>query len=150
MGLREDITRKIGRKRAEIADLHSQVKVAESYVQALEDTLKMLPREQSPASVANGNGAAHGLRKQSMTGRAYGALRAAGGPMHITEILKAIGKPVNRVNRSGLASSLAVYARKGEIFTKTAPNTFGLAGRDEASEQGDGLFAEGMNEPAGG
>jgi len=46
--------------------------------------------------------------------------------MHITELLEAIGKPGDRMNRSALGGSIAAYVRKGEIFTRPAPNTFGL------------------------
>jgi hypothetical protein len=30
------------------------------------------------------------------------------------------------MNRSALSGSIAAYVRKGEIFTRPAPNTFGL------------------------
>ena len=145
MGLREDLQRKIIRKRAEIDDLKGQVRAGEAYVQALEDTLKMLPREMVVQSAISGNGSASGLRKNSETGRAYRVLQKAGTPMHITDILGAMGKAINRQNRAGLASSLSAYARRGEIFTRPAPNTFALIG---GAEQ-DTLFAEGRNEPPG-
>jgi hypothetical protein len=42
------------------------------------------------------------------------------------EILKALGKPSDKEHRMSLAGTLSGYARDGKVFTKTAPNTFGL------------------------
>jgi hypothetical protein len=53
-------------------------------------------------------------------------LKAAGSPMPIIEILKGIGQPQDNKHRVSLAGTLSGYAKKGRIFTKTAPNTFGL------------------------
>jgi hypothetical protein len=46
--------------------------------------------------------------------------------MHINEILKALGSPVDSKHKLSLGGSLANYVRKGQIFTRPAPNTFGL------------------------
>ena len=37
-----------------------------------------------------------------------------------------MGKKVTRDTKASLAGSLAAYVRKGEIFTRPAPNTYGL------------------------
>ena len=47
-------------------------------------------------------------------------------PVHISDLLQALGKEANRENRASVTSSLAAYVRRGEIFTRPAPNTFGL------------------------
>jgi hypothetical protein len=129
MGLREDLQKKIERKKQEISDLEGQIKEAKSYVQALEDTLKMLPREG-----ANDGSAAAFLRPHSALAKARDAIRKAGRPLHITELLQAVGKPVNRTNRSGLSGSIGAYYRRGEIFTRPAPNTYGLVELGQAGE----------------
>jgi hypothetical protein len=49
-----------------------------------------------------------------------------GDPVHITTLLAEIGLEINRDTRASLAGSLAGYVRRGEIFTRPAPNTFGL------------------------
>ena len=82
--------------------------------------LKMLPREGSMR-------AADALRAGSEMARTRDAIRAAGTPLHVSDILAAIGKENTKKNRVALAGSLAGYVRKGMIFTKPAPNTFGLA-----------------------
>jgi hypothetical protein len=46
--------------------------------------------------------------------------------MHITEILKALNEPVDKKHRLSLSGSLSSYVRNSQIFTRPAPNTFGL------------------------
>lgn len=129
MELRRDIQKKIDRKRQEIQDLHVKLKETESYVQALEDTLKMLPRDG-----ANDGGAEKFLRAGSNLALARDAIRDAGRPLHVKEILTALGRPLDRPNRAGLSGSIGAYVRKGEIFTRPAPNTYGLVELTQASE----------------
>jgi hypothetical protein len=121
MGFREDLNRRIERKKGEIAELETQIRLAKEYLQALEDTLKLLPRDGSDdaSSVTV-------LRPGTALAKARDAIRAAGRPMHIVELLNAIGKGASRNERAGLSGTLAAYVRRGEIFTRPAPNTFGL------------------------
>ena len=121
MGLREDLLKKIERKQQEIMDLEGQLKEARSYRQALEDMLKLLPRDG-----VNTGSAGQFLRPGSGLAKAREAILKDGQPLHITALLKALGRPLDRINRSGLSGSLAAYVRKGEIFTRPAPNTYGL------------------------
>jgi len=121
MGMREELAKRIERKRAEIAELELQAKQALSYIQALEDTLKMLPRDG-----ANTGEATQILRPNSAVAKAYEVLKLAGTPLHLTDLLRAINKEPSRANQGALNSSLSTYVRKGEIFTRTAPNTYGL------------------------
>jgi hypothetical protein len=126
MGFREDLARRIERKRAEIVELEMQVRIAKEYLQALEDTFKLVPKDAS-----NGDGEAE-LRPNTALSKARDAIRAAGRPMHLTELLTAIGKGQSRNERAGLSGTLAAYVRRGEIFTRPAPNTFGLIGMKAA------------------
>lgn len=121
MGIREDLQKKIERKLQEISDLEGQLKEARSYKQALEDTLKLLPRQG-----ANEGRAGQMLRPGSGLAKSREAILKSGKPLHVNDLLKALGRPQDRVNRSGLSGSLAAYVRKGEIFTRPAPNTYGL------------------------
>lgn len=121
MGIREDLVRKIERKRAEIAELETTARLAREYLQALEDTLKMIPKDPS-----NGSNSFATLRPGSALAKARDAIRKAARPMHVTELLEAIGKGTSRNERAGLSGTLAAYVRRGEIFTRPAPNTFGL------------------------
>ncbi len=121
MGLREELQKRIDRKQQEITDLELQIREVRSYVQALQDSLKLVPRDYS-------SGTASGtiLRQGSYLYQAREAIKKAGYPLHVTDILKAIGKPADKKNKLSLAGSLSGYARKEEIFSRPAPNTFGL------------------------
>jgi hypothetical protein len=58
-----------------------------------------------------------------------------GRPLHITEILKGLGKEDTKSNRTSTAGSLGAYARKNRIFTRGAsPNTFGLIETGESKQ----------------
>jgi hypothetical protein len=49
-----------------------------------------------------------------------------GRPVHIDDLLQALGRDNTREAKASLGSSLAAYVRREEIFTRPAPNTFGL------------------------
>jgi hypothetical protein len=121
MNERRKIEDKLRRKEQEIAALEDQIKEAKVYVGALQDVLKLLPRdsdtEANPDTI---------LRAGSLVAQARNVIRARGMPVHVDEILRIIGRDVNRENKAALSGSLAAYVRRGEIFTRPAPNTYGL------------------------
>lgn len=128
MGIRNNFERLINKKQDEIAALELQVREARAYVQALQDSMKFLPRD--------GEGATeYTLRPGTALARARDAIKAAGAPLPIADILKAIGKPQDKKNRVSLTGTLSGYAKDGKIFTKTAPNTFGLREFGSASSE---------------
>ena len=55
--------------------------------------------------------------------------------MHIQDILRGIGKEVTPENRASLGGSLAAYVRRGEIFSRPAPNTFALLSATASEEE---------------
>jgi len=120
MDVREGIGRRITAKRKEMADLELKLREAAAYIKALEDALKMINGEDA------GSGTASTTRSESDVGRSREALKASSKPLHVSELLKAIGKTDDKRNRISLAGTLAGYARRKHIFTRTAPNTFGL------------------------
>jgi hypothetical protein len=130
MGFREDVARRIEKKRAEIDGLEVELLAARAYLQALEDMHKIAARESPAASaplfIGDRNRAAPSFRAGSMTGAAYEAIKSAGRPLHVNVLLSAIGRAVTRQERSAVSGTLAAYVRKGEVFTRPAPNTFGL------------------------
>jgi hypothetical protein len=121
MNERRKIEERLRRKEQEIQGLEDQIKEARVYIQALQDVLKLLPRdadaEGSPDTV---------LRAGSLVAQARTTIKARGGALHVDEILRILGKEVNRENKAALSGSLAAYVRRGEIFTRPAPNTYGL------------------------
>jgi hypothetical protein len=132
MGFREDLFKRIEKKRAEIAALEGDLRTGKAYLQALEDTYKLVSKGAGTGSTEQ---SAPTFRAGSMLGAAYEAIKKAGRPLHVNELLPAIGRSVSRADRSALSGTLAAYVRKGEVFTRPAPNTFGLV--DFAAPDGD-------------
>lgn len=120
MNERRKIEERLRKKEHEINDLEAQVRNARIYVQALQDVLKMLPRPVEPAATSGT------LRPGSNMAKVRDFILQHGRPVHISELLKGLGLPASRESRASLSGSLAAYVRKGEIFTRPAPNTFGL------------------------
>jgi hypothetical protein len=120
MGARESLQKLIDRKLAEIDRLEAQLRDARVYVQAVQDSFKLLPREENDAISSKE------LRPGSALAQVQEFLRREGTPQHISAILEFLGKPVDKQNRVSLSGSLGGYARDRRIFTKAGPNTFGL------------------------
>lgn len=138
MNERRKIEDRLRKKEQELHAYEEQAKAARIYIQALQDVLKMLPKapdaEVSAQAVLRPGGAV-ALARQVILSR--------GEPVHISNLLSALEKEPNRENRASLTSSLSAYVRRGEIFTRSAPNTFGLIelGHDSFVEGDDGLPA---------
>jgi hypothetical protein len=133
MGVREDYFRRIEKKRAEVDEMRMKLRMEERYLEAMLDTYKILPRSDSNGSAPNA------FRRGSGASKAYEALKRVGHPMHVKELAQAIGLKLDRASTQGLASAIRLYLMKGEIFTKPAPNTYGLVEFGE-SEQGVNLL----------
>lgn len=116
MNERRKIENTLHKKEEEIQFLEARLKEARVYAQALQDVLKILPR--TSESVA--------LRPGSAMAQARIAILNAKKPVHINALLEELGKDGTREARASLTSSLAAYVRRGEIFTRSAPNTYGL------------------------
>jgi hypothetical protein len=125
--VRKGIQRKIELKRKEVADLELKIRDAQSYIRALEDTLRIVDGEEI---AENGT---RGTRADSDVGKSQDALKRAGKPLHITEILKVIGKPDDKRSRISLGGTLAGYVHRGRIFTRPGPNIFGLIEFDKGA-----------------
>ena len=121
MSVRTEIEKRIERKRRELVDLEQSMREARVYIQALEDTLKILPREG-----VNDGSADSVLRPNSNVARARDAILRAGSPLHVSAILETLQKPPTKSARAAISGALGAYVRRGEIFTRPAPNTFGL------------------------
>lgn len=117
MELQREIDRRIEKKKQDISELERQLGEARAYLLALLDTAKWLPKSGDKEVT---------LRPGSDLARARDFIKVHGRPQHVADILKGLGKEVNKANKISLSGSLGGYARKGVIFTKPAPNTFGL------------------------
>ena len=118
MQAREQVQKLLDRKQQEIRDLELQIEKAKAYIQALQDSMRFLPKENGQGDVM--------LRPGTALAKTRDILRAAGKPLHITEILKALNLPADKNHKLSLSGSLSAYVRNSQIFTRPAPNTFGL------------------------
>ena len=157
MALITDLGRRIIKKRQEIVSLESErakldreLAKAEAYIDAMEDALKLVERTNSAATTTRKRRPVDSFRKGSLPAKAFPVLRQAGQQKHVVQLLEAMGVSVTLNNKRALASSLSAYARKGEIFTRPAPNTFGLvefADSDEAGSESKDDSTEESAEP---
>lgn len=121
-GVREQkaIEDQLRRKEAEIVSLEEKLKAAKIYAKALRDVLRLVGKEDTEEAGETK------LRKGSLVDQARELIHDRGEPVHIDEILRAMGRDVTRDAKASLNSSLAAYVRNGEIFVRTAPATYGL------------------------
>lgn len=121
MSARSQVEKKIQAKQEEIADFEAQIEKAQAYIQAMQEVLRLLPREEGD-TVSSENLPRHG----SAMAKTRELLLETGKPMHITDILKGIGKENTKSQRLSVSGSLRSYARKGQVFTQEGGNVFGL------------------------
>jgi hypothetical protein len=136
MGLEENFQKLIERKQAEIRELEVQIREAKSYLQALRDSAKLLPKESDNNGVAS---AGFNLRPGTSLAKVRDIIKEIGVPMHINDILTRLGKTIDKQNRVSLVGTLGSYSRKGRVFSRTAPNTFGLLELGHSEAVGDEL-----------
>jgi hypothetical protein len=127
---RRRIDERIEKKEQEIQELEMKIREAKAYIQALQDIVRFLPKDGDTA--ASSGDSESSLREGSYISDAKNAIQAAGKPLHVVEILKALGRDNNRKNRIGMSGSLAAYVRRNEIFTRPRPNTFGLISAEKS------------------
>lgn len=121
MTTRQRIEDKIRKKDQEIQEHENLIRDAKVYIEALRETLKMLPKDDSDAEKPESK-----LRTGSRIAKVYALLKKTGHPLHVSALLEGIGEPNTKANRIALSGSLGTYLRNEEIFTRPAPNTFGL------------------------
>lgn len=122
MTARTELENRIAREQQKVAAMRSELERTEAFIEGLLEALKMLPKD-IPNLKHSGNRTS---RSRSDVQKARQLLGATRGPLHISDILKGIGKEDTKQNRASLSSSLARYARKGELFQREGPNEFSL------------------------
>lgn len=121
MSERNVIEERLRKKQAEIVSLEEKLRAAKIYVQALQDVLKLFGKDEAATESAETK-----LRPGSAMAQAREVILERDSPVHLDDLLLGMGREVTRESRASLVGSLAAYVRKQEIFTRTAPNTFGL------------------------
>ena len=122
MSERQVIEAQLRKKESEVASLEEKLKAAKVYVKALEDVL----REVDKGVGSDTSNEDVSLRRGSSVAQAREVILERATPIHIDDLLEALGKEVTRETKASLTGSLAAYVRKNEIFTRPAPSTFGL------------------------
>ncbi len=118
MNLRREFEKLIEKKRVEIAEAQRAIDAGQAYIQAMVDAIKKLPKEDL-ASISP-------VRAGSEVEKVREVILQAGKPLHLGEIIAALGKPDDAESKAKIAGLLGWYTSKGKVFTKTAPNTYGL------------------------
>jgi hypothetical protein len=96
----------------------------------LDSLLKTLPKEDAEPEREKQ------LRHGTDVYKAREILRLWKAPVYIDNIIEALGEEVTADRRRSLASQIAAYVRNNQIFTRPAPNTFGLKEfENQSSEQ---------------
>jgi hypothetical protein len=137
---RSKIEERLQKKRAEVLMLEEKLKAAKVYMTALSDVLKLLGGDTSVDQQEAK------LRAGSAVAQARDVILERGSPVHIDDLLEAMGKRATREEKASLAGSIAAYVRRDEIFTRPAPNTFGLI---ELGHEGNSVEDDDNEPPAG-
>jgi hypothetical protein len=118
MTLKREFEKLIEKKRVEILEAQRAIASAEAYIQAMSDAIKKLPKDDSaPVPM---------VRPGSDVEKIRDAILNSGKPLHISEIIVSLGRNDDAETKAKIAGLLGWYTSKGKVFTKTAPNTFGL------------------------
>ena len=133
MNERARIEQLLRKKQSEVLTLEEKLKAAKAYINALRDVLRVTGGDDADGEAK--------LKDGSSVAKAREAILSRGEPIRLDDLLLSMGKEVTQANRSSLGGSLAAYVRRNEIFTRPAPNTFGLL------ELGHGLVQEVDDEP---
>ncbi len=121
MGAIENLQKLHDKKKQEVRQLEMKLREASAYLQALQDSIKVLSREAGEPIEGEQT-----LRPNTVLANTRELLRNHGKPMHINDILKGLGKPIDKKSKVSLSGSLSGYVRNQTIFNRPAPNTFGL------------------------
>ncbi len=122
MDARKDIEKRIDKERQRITDLRSQIDRSESFMQGLQEALKILPRDGTIKSSERGMT----IRQGSDMARIRDLIKQKERPMRIGEIVTGLGRPDTKANRMSISGSLGRYVRKSFVFCRPGPNLFSL------------------------
>jgi len=130
----KDLISAIKEKQALLAKLQAELDEAkallESGVQETHVTLRRGTSTQRPKGsrrlAAKPQKTGSIIKAKSSVGRARAILRKVGEPLHLDDIFSRINKGRKKVKRSTLVGNLSRYVKMGVVFSRTAPNTFGL------------------------
>ncbi len=131
--IKSELERRLKKKRAEVAALDEEIAQHEDGIRDCQDekstaqaTIDELQSLYNLIPTADVNGSQPTFRQNSDGFLVHQILVEAGKPLYIDEILNELERGANPDSRASLAGQLGGYVRKGQVFTRPAPNTFGL------------------------
>lgn len=104
----------VAEKELELARLEAEAAAARAYIDSLR-----------AASDLSGHAEDPGVQDDPVI-QIRRLMVAAGEPLYIDDVLHGLGMPLNRDTRTGIRQLLLPWVRRGEIFTRPRPSTFGL------------------------
>ncbi len=113
-------TKEIQRLECDRRELDMQIREGRAVISALGEAMKHFPKEDSDRDPSRS------LRAGKSVARIHDILKNNEKPMHIKEILEAMGKSSDKKSQQSTGSQLNSYVREDRIFTRPHPNTFGL------------------------
>lgn len=119
--IKSQLEQKIDQKTQQINELRIEIAAAEEYIKATREALRLMAKDMG--KIGNPG---KSLRNGSMMDRTYKLLKKHGKQMHIKEVMDGIGEDNSAAARGRHAGAISQYVRRGEIFTRPLPNTFGL------------------------
>ena len=113
----------ITKKRQELVSLELERAEAKGYMAALKDFRKDIEEVflSKPSTLKSG----------SRAYQAFQAIKQAGRPLHIKEIIELLDLPDTKEEYINLMSALNEHSKKNRYFCRTAMATFGLLGVDK-------------------
>jgi len=120
------LERKIAEQQQRIAMLETQLAEAKAYLAGLQDSVTLSARG-APLTPS--------LRPGSDLARVRDILQKEGKPLRIDELLKRLGKKVDRNSKGALAGSLGSYFRRGTVFSRPSPNVYGLMEFENSADE---------------
>lgn len=127
------LERMIQKKRLEIQELEQKVRDERTYLRALEDAMRAIPK--GGDGVPESDETESSLKAGSQLATVRDLILAAGKPLHVDELLRQMNREVNKQTRTSLAGSLGGYARKSRVFKHEGPNIFGLMEMETAKNE---------------
>src|SRR5438128_631144 len=127
--IKSELERRLKKKRAEVASLEKEIEhhegsiadckeriaAEQATIEELESLYKLIP-------TADVNGAQPAFRQNSDGWLVHRLLVKAGGPLYIDDILTGLEREITTESRGSLGGQLGGYVRKGQVFTRPAPN----------------------------
>jgi len=138
MELKAKLQKQIDKKMAEITERDSQISALQAendrdnaFIQGVQESIKAIPDELLCTETKRRQSKSRAVKAGSSSEKALTALRELGKPTHINELAVKMGSSISQEAIKNIASSLRQSANNERIFTRPAPNTFGLIEWDD-------------------